>query len=136
MNKVLDKSPPIIISGACLNFEKERKKIIGYIEELELVVRLKIDCEVSSTGNSFGWEFFQIYFDPMFIEKLTEIYHDIINEEGVTLEQQFVLWLSKQFKKKNLDYNLKLTEIPYESTRGFRLDPNNYRDDSLLEDLK
>jgi len=134
--KVLDKSPPIIISGACLNFEKERTKIIRYIDELELVIRFNFDYEVSSNGNAFGWDFFQIYFDPLFIGKLTEIYQDIINEEGVTVEQQFVLWLSKQFKKKNLDYNLKLIEIPYESTKGFRLDPNNYRDDSLLEDLR
>jgi len=68
-----------------LNFEKERTKIIRYIDELELVVRLSFDYEVSSSGNAFGWDFFQIYFDPLFIAKLTEIYQDIINEEGVTV---------------------------------------------------
>ena len=62
MIKVLDKSPPIIISGACLNFEEERTKIIRYIDDLELVVRLNFDYEVSSSGKSFGWDFFQIYF--------------------------------------------------------------------------
>jgi hypothetical protein len=57
-------------------------------------------------------------------------------EEGSMLEQQFVHWLSRQFKKRKLEYYLKLNDVPRERTSGFRLDPNNYRDDSLLEEWR
>ena len=57
-------------------------------------------------------------------------------EVGVTLEQRFVIWLSKRFKKRKLDYYLKLEEIPYEKTLGFRLDPENYRNEEDLVDLR
>jgi hypothetical protein len=70
------------------------------------------------------------------MEQLIENFPEISEEEGITFEQRFVLWLTKQFKGRNLDYHLKLSDIPYENTKGFRLDPNNYRDDSLLEDLR
>jgi len=126
----------IIISGSCLNFNKERKKIIELIEYLQFSVSSQINSEVSSNGAALGWDFFNIYFDISLIEKLREHFPEISKEEGITLEQQFVLWLIKQFKRRNLDYHLKLSDIPYENTKGFRLDPNNYRDDSLLEDLR
>lgn len=136
MKKYSEKPPMIIVSGSCLNFEKERKKIIEYIEGLQIFVDSETKCEVSSNGTALGWDFFQIYFDPSFMEKLILYFPEIYKEEGITIEQQFVLWLTKQFKNRKLDYHLKLNDIPYQSTSGFRLDPNNYRDDSLLEDLK
>ena len=126
----------IIISGSCLNFDKERKRIIEFIEGLQFFVDSDTKCEVSSNGTALGWDFFQIYFDPSFMERLIISFPEIYKEEGITIEQQFVLWLTKQFKKRKLDYHLKLNDIPYQKTSGFRLDPNNYRDDSLLEDLK
>lgn len=53
------------------------------------------------------------------------------------IEQQFVLWLSRQFRKKiNSDYHLRLSEVPYEHTRGFRLNPEYYRYDDQLEELR
>ena len=136
MRKFSEKPPTIIISGSCLNFDKERKKIIELIEYLQFSVRSQINCEVSSNGAALGWDFFNIYFDLSLIEKLREHFPEISKEEGITLEQQFVLWLIKQFKRRNMDYHLKLSDIPYENTKGFRLDPNNYRDDNLLEDLR
>lgn len=136
MRKFSEKPPMIIISGSCLNFDKERKKIIELIEYLQFSVSSQINSEVSSNGAALGWDFFNIYFDISLIEKLREHFPEISKEEGITLEQQFVLWLIKQFKRRNLDYHLKLSDIPYENTKGFRLDPNNYRDDSLLEDLR
>jgi hypothetical protein len=136
LRKFSEKPPTIIISGSCLNFDKERKKIIELIEYLQFSVRSQINCEVSSNGAALGWDFFNIYFDLSLIEKLREHFPEISKEEGITLEQQFVLWLIKQFKKRNMDYHLKLSDIPYENTKGFRLDPNNYRDDNLLEDLR
>ena len=136
MKKYAEKPPMIIISGSCLNFDKERKKIIEFIEGLQFFVDSDTKCEVSSNGTALGWDFFQIYFDPSFMERLIISFPEIYREEGITIEQQFVLWLTKQFKKRKLDYHLKLNDIPYQKTSGFRLDPNNYRDDSLLEDLK
>ena len=136
LRKFTEKSPSIVISGSCLNFDKERKKIIDLIEYLQFSVSSEINCEVSSNGAALGWDFFNIYFDLSLMEQLIVNFPEISEEEGITFEQRFVLWLTKQFKRRNLDYHLKLSDIPYENTKGFRLDPNNYRDDSLLEDLR
>jgi hypothetical protein len=126
LKKFSEKPPMVIISGSCLNFDKERKKIVELIDYLQFSVSTQINCEVSSNGAALGWDFFNIYFDLSLIEKLIVNFPEISKEEGITLEQQFVLWLTKQFKRRNLNYH----------TREFRLDPNNYRDDSLLEDLR
>ena len=136
LRKFAEKSPSIVISGSCLNFDKERKRIIELIEYLQFSVSSEINCEVSSNGAALGWDFFNIYFDLSLMEQLIVNFPEISEEEGITFEQRFVLWLTKQFKRRNLDYHLKLSDIPYENTKGFRLDPNNYRDDSLLEDLR
>jgi len=136
LKKFAEKPPSIVISGSCLNFDKERKKIIEFIEYLQFSVSSEINCEVSSNGAALGWDFFNIYFDLSIMEQLIVNFPEISGEEGITFEQRFVLWLTKQFKRRNLDYHLKLSDIPYENTKGFRLDPNNYRDDSLLEDLR
>ena len=50
---------------------------------------------MSSNGSAMGWDFFQIYFDPDFVEKLLEVHSDMQKEEGIMIEQQFVFWLSK-----------------------------------------
>lgn len=126
----------IIVSGSCINFDRERQKIVEFVKELEQICHITTDCEVSSNGSALGWDFFQIYFEPDFVEGLMDVYPEIEKQEGITIEQQFVFWLSNQFKKQKLNYYLKLYEIPYESVSGFRLDPNNYRDDSMLEDLR
>lgn len=126
----------IVISGSCLHFEKERQNIMEFIGQLEWGAHTKSECECSSTGSTMGWEFFQIYFDPDFIEKLIEVHPDIEKEEGHMIEQQFVLWLSKQLKKKKMEYYLKLSDVPYEMTNGFRLNPDYYRDDKELEKLR
>jgi hypothetical protein len=126
----------IVIAGSCLHFEQERQKIMEFIGELEWGAHTKSKFECSSTGSAMGWEFFQIYFDPDFIEKLIEVHPDIEKEEGHMIEQQFVLWLSKQLKKKKMEYYLKLSDVPYESTNGFRLNPDYYRDDKELEKLR
>ena len=136
LKKFAEKPPSIVISGSCLNFDKERKKIIELIEYLQFSVSSEFNCEVSSNGAALGWDFFNIYFDLSLMEQLIVNFPEISEEEGITFEQRFVLWLTKQFKRRNLDYHLKLSDIPYENTKGFRLDPNNYRDDSLLEDLR
>lgn len=126
----------IVIAGSCLHFENERQKIMEFIGELEWGAHTKSKFECSSTGSALGWEFFQIYFDPDFIEKLIEVHPSIEKEEGHMIEQQFVLWLSKQLKKKKMEYYLKLSDVPYESTNGFRLNPDYYRDDKELEKLR
>lgn len=84
------------------------------------------------------WVFFHICFDPDFVGKLLEVHPDIQKEEGYIIEQQFVLWLSKQFRNKKIksEYHLKLIDVPYEYTKGFRLNPENYRYDDELEKLR
>lgn len=134
--KFAQKPPMIVIAGSCLHFENERQKIMEFIGELEWGAHTKSKFECSSTGSAMGWEFFQIYFDPDFIEKLIEVHPSIEKEEGHMIEQQFVLWLSKQLKKKKMEYYLKLSDVPYESTNGFRLNPDYYRDDKELEKLR
>ena len=126
----------IIVSGSCIDFDKERPKIMEFVGTLEWGVHAKSQCECSSTGKALGWEFFQINFDPDFVGKLLDIYPDIQKQEGNDIEQRFVLWLGKQMKKSKLEYYLKLIDVPTETTRGFRLNPDHYRDDSELEKLR
>ena len=136
MPKTFANGPTLMISGSCINFDKERIRIIEHINELELISHTKTDYEVSSEGSSLGWDFFRIYFEQNFVERISEIFPEMQKEVGDTLEQRFVIWLSKRFKKRKLDYYLKLEEIPYEKTLGFRLDPENYRNEEDLVDLR
>src|SRR5919202_3326562 len=117
----------IIISGSTQNFRRERQKIMEVIGELEWGAHtICSNCEVSSNGSAMGWDFFKICIDPDFIERLLEIHPDIQKGEGHMIEQQFVLWLSKQFKNKiKSEYHLKLSDVPYEHTRGFKLNQEN-----------
>jgi hypothetical protein len=134
--KIAEKPPMIVLSGSCINFEKERQKIMEFIGRLEWGVHSASKCECSSTGSALGWEFFQLYFEPDFVEQLIEVYPDIMKQEGNMIEQRFVLWINKQLKKEKLEYYLKLSELPHEHAKGFRLDPENYRDDNELEKLR
>lgn len=136
MPKTFANGPTLMISGSCINFDKERIRIIEHINELELISHTKTNYEVSSEGSSLGWDFFRIYFEQNFVERISEIFPEMQKEVGVALEQRFVIWLSKRFKKRKLDYYLKLEEIPYEKTLGFRLDPENYRNEEDLVDLR
>jgi hypothetical protein len=135
--KFADKPPMIVVSGSCINFEGERPKIMEFIGTLEIGVREQSNVECSSIGKKYmGWDFFYIYFGLPFISSLLDIYPDIQKQEANTIEGQFVLWLNKQFKKKKLEYNLKLSDIPSEQVQGFRLDPENYRTDDWMEKLR
>jgi hypothetical protein len=131
-----DKSPMIIVQGSCLDFEKERPKIMEFIGTLEWGAHEKGKIECSSSGKALGWDFFHIYFNPDFIEKLLDLYPEIHKQEANEVEQRFVLWLGKQMKKSKLEYYLKLRDVPREAVSGFRLNPENYRNDSDLEKLR
>ena len=132
----MDRPPMIIVQGSCIDFNKERPRIMEFIGTLEWAIRAKSKCECSSSGKALGWEFFHIYFDPEFVGTLLDIYPDIQKQEGNDIEQRFVLWLNKQMKKSKLEYYLKLSDVPREVTRGFRLNPEAYRDDNELEKLR
>ena len=130
-------APMIVISGSCIDFEKERKKIMDFIAGLEFGARMKSQCQCYTDGKkTLGWDFFEISICSEFVEKLVDLYPDIDKQDGNIIEQRFVLWLDKQLKKKKLEYHLKLREIPFEVSRGFRLNPENYRDDNELEELR
>lgn len=127
----------IIISGSCIDFEKERVKIMDFIGSLELGTHMKSQCQCYTDGKkTLGWDFFEISVASDFVDKLRNLYPDIDKQEGNLFEQRFVLWLDKYMKKKKLEYHLKLREIPFESSKGFRLNPKNYRDDSEFEELR
>ena len=127
----------IIISGSCIDFEKERPKIMDFIGTLEIATHMKSQCKCYTDGKkTLGWDFFEISLGSDFVEKLSSLYPDIDKQEGNLIEQRFVLWLDKQMKKRKLEYHLKLREIPFEVSKGFRLNPKNYRDDSGLEELR
>jgi hypothetical protein len=49
---------------------------------------------------------------------------------------KLALWMNKQLKKMKLDLHLKLSDVPYEQVKGFRLDPEHYRDKTDSEDLR
>jgi hypothetical protein len=135
--KYAEKSPMVLISGSCQNFPKERNAIMELIGELEWGAHYESKCECSSDGKKvMGWDFFHMYIETEFIIELTQIHPKILKEEGIVIEQQFVLWLEKQFQKRKKNYYLKLVEIPFEQSKGFRLNPENYRTEETLHDLR
>ncbi|HXS59957.1 MAG TPA: hypothetical protein VN703_04020 [Candidatus Sulfopaludibacter sp.] len=135
--KYAEKRPMVLISGSCQNFPKERNAIMELIGELEWGAHYESKCECSSDGKKvMGWDFFHIYIETEFIMELTQIHPKILKEEGIELEHQFVLWLEKQFQKRKKNYYLKLVEIPFEQSKGFRLNPENYRTEETLHDLR
>lgn len=134
--KTVDRPPTILVQGSCIDFEKERPRIMEFIGTLELGIHEKGKIECSSGGRALGWDFFYIYFEPGFVEKLLDLYPEILKQEGNDVEHCFVIWLGKQMKKSKLEYYLKLKDVPREGVRGFRLNPENYRDDGDLEKLR
>jgi hypothetical protein len=133
----VNKAPSILISGSCIDFETERPKIMGYLSGLEMEVHLKDKIKCYSDGKkTLGWDFFQISLPLQLVEKLVQIHPEINRHEGVTLELRFALWLYDRMKKVKLDHHLKLSEIPYESVSGFRLNPKDYHDPDEINQLK
>ena len=110
---------------------------MDFIGGLELATHTKSQCRCYTDGKkTLGWDFFEICVSSDFVEKLRDLYPDIDKQDSHIIEQRFVLWLDKQMKKKKLEYHLKLREVPFEVSKGFRLNPKNYRDDSELEKLR
>lgn len=127
----------ILISGSCIDFENQRQKIMDYLNTLAMEVHMKSGCKCYSEGKkTLGWDFFQISFPLQLVEKIQQIHPEIDKHEGNTLEDRFVIWLSERMKKKQLEYHLKISEIPYEAVSGFRLDPKNYQNANDRDDLK
>ena len=127
----------IVVTGSCVNFEEERPKIVELLDTLEMGARTKDNIECSSVGKKYlGWGFFYIYFSQEFVGALLDLYPDIDKQEANAIEDRFVIWLDKQFRKKKLKYNLKLSDVPREQVRGFRLDPENYRSDDWMEKFR
>jgi hypothetical protein len=67
---------------------------------------------------------------------LIEIHPEINKQESASLEERFVLWLHAKLKKVKLNYYLKVSEIPYESVSGFRLNPNDFRNIEDMENMR
>jgi hypothetical protein len=135
--KDADKPSMVLVAGSCLDFRKERDAIMDLIGELEWGAHYHSKCECSPDGEKvMGWDFFHIYIETDFIMELTQIHPKILKEEGNMVEQQFVLWLEKQFKKRKKNYYLKLVEIPFDRSKGFRLNPEHYRNEETLGDLR
>jgi hypothetical protein len=45
--------------------------------------------------------------------------------------------MNKQLKKMvDMDFHLKLSDVPQEKIKGFRLDPEHFRDKTNFEDLR
>jgi hypothetical protein len=127
----------LLISGSCIDFENQRQKIMDYLDTLAMEVHMESDCKCYSEGKkTLGWDFFQISFPLQLVEKIQQIHPEIDKHEGNTLEDRFVMWLSERMKKKQLEYHLKICEIPYEAVSGFRLDPKNYQNPNDRDDLK
>jgi aspartate 1-decarboxylase len=131
-------SNSIIVNGSCIDFEKERPKIMEFLKSLEKEIHSDTNyfkC-YSSGKKTLGWDFFEISIDSRLVQKLIEIHPEIKKQEAISLEERFVLWLHAKIKKKKLDYHLKLSDLPYESVNGFRLNPNDYRDIEDMENMR
>ena len=133
-----DLSNSIIITGSCLDFEKERPKIVEFLKLLENEVHLNHNyCKCYTNGKkTLGWDFFDIAVDLRLVQRLIEIHPEIDKQEAASLEERFALWLHAKIKKRKLDYHLKVREIPYEAVSGFRLNPNDFRNKEDMENLR
>lgn len=131
-------SKPIIMTGSCINFDRERPKIMDFLRSLEKAVHLDNNyCRCYSSGKkTLGWDFFEISVDSRLMRRLVEIHPEINKQESASLEERFVLWLHAKFKKSKLNYYLKVNEIPYESVGGFRLNPMDFRDVEDMENMR
>jgi len=130
-------SPIFILSGSCIDFEKERPKLMAFMTTLESAAHSKSRCRCYSDGKkALGWDFFLLEVDQKFVEDLRDVYPDIDKQEAGTLEERFALWMIKQLKKMKLDFHLKLSDVPQEKVGGFRLNPEHFRDKTDLEDLR
>ncbi len=128
----------IKITGSCVNFDKERQKIMEFLKSLEKEVHLDNNyCKCYSSGKkTLGWDFFEISVDSRLVQRLIEIHPEINKQESASLEERFVLWLHAKLKKVKLNYYLKVSEIPYESVTGFRLNPNDFRNTEDMENMR
>lgn len=128
----------IIITGSCLDFEKERPKIEEFLKLLENEVHLSHNyCKCYANGKkTLGWDFFDIAVDLRLVQRLIEIHPEIDKQEAASLEERFALWLHAKIKKRKLDYHLKISEVPYEAVSGFRLNPNDFRNKEDMENLR
>ena len=127
-----------VLSGSCIDFEKERPKIMHFIATLESATSSQSKCRCYSDGKkALGWDFFLLEMDETFVDKLRDIYPEIEKQEAGSMEERFALWMNKQLKKMaKIDYHLKLSDVPQEKTKGFRLSPEHFRDRTNLEDLR
>ena len=120
----------IIINGSCINFDKERPKIMEYLGSLQKEVHMdSIYYKCYANGKkTLGWDFFHVALDLRLVQRLIEIHPEINKQEAASIEERFVLWLHAKFRKRKLDYHMKVSEIPYESVTGFRLNPNDFQE--------
>jgi hypothetical protein len=127
-----------VLSGSCIDFEKERPKLIHFMATLESVTGSQSKYKCYSDGKkALGWDFFLLEMDEKFVDKLRDIYPDIDKQEAGSMEEKLALWMNKQLKKRmNMDFHLKLQDVPQEQVKGFRLNPEHYRDKTDLEDLR
>lgn len=126
-----------VLSGSCINFDKERSKLMDFMLTLEAAAHSKSNCKCYSDGKkALGWDFFLLEMDEGFAEKLRNIYPEIDKQEAGTTEERFALWMNKQLKKSKLEFYLKLNDIPQDKVSGFRLDPDYYRNKTGLDDLR
>lgn len=128
----------IIINGSCINFEKERPKIMEFLGSLQKEVHMdSIYCKCYANGKkTLGWDFFDVAVDLRLVQRLIEIHPEINKQEAASIEERFVLWLHAKFRKRKLDYHMKVSEIPYESVTGFRLNPNDFRNIEDMESMR
>jgi hypothetical protein len=133
-----DTANSIIINGSCINFEKERPKIMELLGSLQKEVHMdSIYCKCYANGKkTLGWDFFHVALDLRLVQRLIEIHPEINKQEAASIEERFVLWLYAKFRKRKLDYHMKVSEIPYESVTGFRLNPNDFRNIEDMESMR
>jgi hypothetical protein len=126
-----------ILTGSCIDFEKERPKLMEFLTTLESAAHCKHKGRCYSDGKkALGWDFFLLEVDQTFVERLRDLYSDVDKQEAGTTEERFALWMNKQLKKMNMDFHLKLSDVPQEKVGGFTLNPEHFRDESDLGDLR
>lgn len=126
-----------VLAGSSIDFDKERPKLMDFLNILESAAHHKNKGKCYSDGKkALGWDFFLLEVDQAFVERLHDLYPDMDKQEAGTKEERFALWMNKQLKKESLEFRLKLSDVPQEKVGGFRLNPEHFRDQNDLGDLR
>lgn len=76
-----------------LDYEEDRKRIEKIIADIEWGLHEENIFEVGEPSRYFGWAFFTVSVNEVFLSKMAEVYGSFTNAKGWTYYEKFENWL-------------------------------------------